>query len=195
MAIDMIENNELGALSKSRLGDYHFDNQDWVYKNYTGDEEFFNLFGSRKKKVAKINSAVNTKYANLPTDCESIQQSIDIINTDIALLLKGKPDLNQKKSLAKTNQILAEFKKAKISQNCEKLLSEAQTTKSREDTLATLTQLSDISVGKAQSELQGLSGQDAAKGAASGLDNKKLLLYGGIGVGVLLVVVLLMRKK
>jgi len=195
MAIDMIENNDLGALAKSRLGDYHFDNEDWVYKNYTGDEEFFNLFGSRKKKVAKIESAVNTKYANLPTDCDSIQQSIDIINTDIALLLKTKPNLNQKKSLAKTNQILAEFKKAQISQNCEKVKAEAQTAKAREETLSTLTQLSDISVGKAQTELQGLNAQDAAGGATSGLGNKKLLLYGGIGLGVLLVVVILMRKK
>lgn len=194
MAIDMIENNELGALAKSRLGDYHFDNEDWVYKNYTGDEEFFNLFGSRKKKVAAITSAANTKYANLPTDCDSIQQSIDIINTDIALLLKSKPTLNTKKTLEQTNKILAEFKKAQISQNCEKTLAAAQSEKAKADTLATLTQLSDISVGKAQSELQGLAGADAQQGA-SGTSNKKLLLYGGIGIGVLLVVVLLMRKK
>ena len=48
MAIDMIENNELGALAPSRLGLREFADDKWAYKNYTGGEDFFNLFGSRK---------------------------------------------------------------------------------------------------------------------------------------------------
>ena len=56
MAIDMIENNELGALAKSRLGDIkQFTDENQKFKNFSGNEdvfqkvdineEFENLFG------------------------------------------------------------------------------------------------------------------------------------------------------
>ncbi len=54
MAIDMIENNDLGALAPSRLGLREFADDNWAYKNYTGGEDFFNLFGSRKEKCAYV---------------------------------------------------------------------------------------------------------------------------------------------
>ena len=42
----MIEDNELGALAPSRLGLNEFVDDQWAYRNYTGSEDFFNLFGS-----------------------------------------------------------------------------------------------------------------------------------------------------
>lgn len=194
MAIDMIENNELGALAPSRLGLNEFADEKWAYKNYTGEEDFYNLFGSRKKKIEKYSSWAQAKFENLPTDCDNIQKSIDIINTELQLLLKSKPSLNTKTQISETNKILAEYKKIQISQDCEKKATEAKTAAEREQTLATLTQLSDVSVGKAQQELAGLQAENAPEAAAQQDTMKKYLLYGGIGLGAILLIVLIARK-
>ena len=64
MAIDMIENNDLGALAIGRLGDLNnFMDENKVYKNFSGNEEVFqrvdineefeNLFGSKTFKNNK----------------------------------------------------------------------------------------------------------------------------------------------
>lgn len=56
MAIDMIENNDFGNFTEGRLGWQQF--ADEGFKNYTGNEDFYNLFGSRKrKKKAKAEEA------------------------------------------------------------------------------------------------------------------------------------------
>jgi len=192
MAIDMIENNELAALAPSRLGLNQFADDQWVYKNYTGDENFYNLFGSRKKKMEKYTSWARAKFENLPDDCANIQKSIDIINNELQLLLKQKPTLNIKTQVKETNQILAEFKRLQISQDCEKLEAEAKKVAEKQETLDTLTKLSDVSVGKAQQELSGLQG--AQGGDATQDQTKKYLLYGGIGLGAILLIVLLTRR-
>lgn len=194
MAIDMIENNELGALAPSRLGLREFADDKWAYKNYTGGEDFFNLLGSRKKKIEKYSSWARTKFENLSTDCDKIQGSIDIINNEIQLLLKQKQTLNIKTQLRETNQILADFKRFQIEQDCERKLTEAKSERERERTLATLTQLSDVSVGKAQQELAGLQAGLSPEEAASQAKMKKYLLYGGLGLAAILVVVLISRK-
>jgi hypothetical protein len=192
MAIDMIENNELAALAPSRLGLNQFADDQWVYKNYTGDENFYNLFGSRKKKMEKYTSWARAKFENLPDDCANIQKSIDIINNELQLLLKQKPTLNIKTQVKETNQILAEFKRLQISQDCEKLEAEAKKVAEKQETLDTLTKLSDVSVGKAQQELSGLQGAEG--GDATQDQTKKYLLYGGIGLGAILLIVLLTRR-
>jgi hypothetical protein len=195
MAIDMIENNELGALAPSRLGNYEF--ADDAYRNYTGSADFFdsaddgfrNLFGSRKKKMSSYSAETQRKFANLSQDCDKIQGSIDIINVEIQRLLKLKQNLKAKTQLKEAQEVLADFKTAQISQNCEKQLSEAKTTQEREQTLKTLSELSDTSVGKAQQELAGL------QQGAEGQDNtKKLLIYGGIGLAALVAIILIVRK-
>ncbi len=195
MAIDMIENNELGALAPSRLGNYEF--VDDAYMNYAGSADFFdnaddgfrNLFGSRKKKMSSYSAETQRKFANLSQDCDKIQGSIDIINVEIQRLLKLKQNLKAKTQLKEAQEVLADFKTAQISQNCEKQLSEAKTTQEREQTLKTLSELSDTSVGKAQQELAGL------QQGAEGQDNtKKLLIYGGIGLAALVAIILIVRK-
>lgn len=55
MAIDMIENNELGTFTEGRLGLNQF--VDEGYTNYTGGEDFFNLFGSKKRKKRREEEA------------------------------------------------------------------------------------------------------------------------------------------
>lgn len=194
MAIDMIENNELGALAPSRLGLREFADDKLAYKNYTGGEDFFNLLGSRKKKIEKYSSWARTKFENLSTDCDKIQGSIDIINNEIQLLLKQKQTLNIKTQIKETNQILADYKRAQIQQDCERKELEVKTLREREQTLSTLTQLSDVSVGKAQQELAGLQAGLSPEEAASQAKMKKYLLYGGLGLAAILVVVLISRK-
>jgi hypothetical protein len=67
MAIDMIENNDLGTFTEGRLGFRQF--ADEKFSNYTGGEDFFNLFGSRKAKKSAFRDSVRQKYQNLPSDC------------------------------------------------------------------------------------------------------------------------------
>ena len=194
MAIDMIENNELGALAPSRLGLREFADDNWVYKNYTGGDEFYNLFGSRKAKIEKYSAWAKTKFEGLATDCENIQRSIDIISNELASLLKQKQTLNIKTQIKETNLILADYKKMQIEQDCEKKAIAAKTAQEREQTLSTLTQLSDISVGKAQQELAGLQAGLSPQDAAAQDQTKKYLLYGGIGLGAILLIFLIARR-
>jgi hypothetical protein len=194
MAIDMIENNDLGALAPSRLGLNEFVDDNWAYKNYTGEEDFFNLFGSRKKKMDKYTSWARAKFESLSTDCGEVQKSIDIINNELQLLLKKKQTLNVKTQIKETNQILADFKRAQIEQDCENKLAQTKAEKEKADTLSTLTQLSDISVGKAQQELAGLQAGAAPQDAASQAQMKKYLMYGGIGLGAVLLIFLIARR-
>lgn len=194
MAIDMIENNELGALAPSRLGLREFADDNWVYKNYTGGDDFYNLLGSRKAKIEKYSAWAKTKFEGLATDCENIQRSIDIISNELASLLKQKQTLNIKTQIKETNLILADYKKMQIEQDCEKKAIEAKTAQEREQTLSTLTQLSDISVGKAQQELAGLQAGLSPQDAAAQDQTKKYLLYGGIGLGAILLIFLIARR-
>ena len=194
MAIDMIENNELGALAPSRLGLRQFADEKWVYKNYTGDDNFYNLFGSRKAKIEKYSSWAKAKFENLPTDCANIQRSIDIINNELASLIKQKPTLNIKTQIKETNLILADYKKMQLEQDCERIAQEAKVAQEREQTLATLTQLSDVSVGKAQQELAGLQAGVSPEQAAADEQMKKYLIYGGVGLGAILLIFLIARR-
>lgn len=191
MAIDMIENNELGALAPSRLGLNEFADDQWAYRNYTGSDDFFNLFGSREKKKEKARATVQGKFENLQTDCANIQKSIDIVNNELQLLLKAsKKNISVKTQIDEANKALSAFKRLQIEQDCQALEAEAKSQKAKEETLATLTQLSDVSVGKAQGELAGL--QSGAEG--QGDDTKKLLIYGGIGLAALVAIILIARR-
>lgn len=191
MAIDMIENNDLGVFTEGRLGFKQFADEN---RNYTGSEDFYNLFGSRNKKKATFREEVRAKYDTYPTDCKNIQTSIDAISNDVATLLKQKSTLEQREKLDETNKVLGEYKNKQILQGCEALKEAEKQEKERASTLETLTKLSDVSVGKAQQELQGLV---PTEGAAQGdflSKNKNLLIYGGIGVGALIVIALILRK-
>lgn len=193
MAIDMIEQNESGAFTEGRLGRSNF--ADEHFRNYTGGEDFFNLFGSRKKKKSAFREAIRTKYADLKVDCLNIQRSIDIVNNDLQTLLKQKSDLRQREQLDETNLVLGELKKRQIDQDCEAKLAALIKQQEREGTLRDIQSLTETSVGKAQQELAGLGGQ-LSGGSNWMQQNRNLLIYGGIGIAavVVLAIVIKMRK-
>lgn len=192
MAIDMIENNELGVFTEGRLGFRQFADET---RNYTGSEDFFNLFGSRNKKKATFREQVRARYDSFPTECSNIQTSIDAISNDVATLLKQKVTLEQRERLDETNKVLGEYKNKQILQGCEALKEQDKQEKDRASTLDTLTKLSDVSVSKAQSELQGLI---PSEGSAKGdfvSKNKNLLIYGGVGVVGLVIIALILKRR
>ena len=91
MAVDMLENNDLAALSQSRLGEKNFIDDKSIrgrkiYRNISQQEEFSNLFGSknRKKLVAKVQG----KWSNLNTDCINVDSNIALIEEDTAALIR-----------------------------------------------------------------------------------------------------------
>jgi hypothetical protein len=61
--------------------------------------------------------------------------------------------------------------------------------------LDTLTKLSDVSVSKAQAELQGLVPSDGGAKGDFVSKNKNLLIYGGIGVVGLVIIALILRRR
>jgi hypothetical protein len=187
MAIDMIENNDLGTFTEGRLGFRQF--ADEKFSNYTGGEDFYNLFGSRKAKKSAFREAVRQKYQNLPSDCERVQNSIDLISNDVQTLLKQKSSLEVREKLDESNIILGEYKRLQIQQNCEGLAAQKAKQEERESTLATLTQLTESSVGQAKTELT------TAKSAVAGIPTKNLLIYGGVGVAAFILIALILKKK
>ena len=115
MATDMLENCGLSALDHSRLGNKNFidEGQRAVKRQviqggymFTGEEDFYNLFGSRNKKKANFRAAQRALYKDLKDDCDNIQLSIDIISNDVATLLKKKSDLETKERLSEANNVL-----------------------------------------------------------------------------------------
>jgi hypothetical protein len=205
MATDMLENCGLSALDPSRLGNRNFiDEGQRVVKRqviqggymFTGEDDFYNLFGSRNKKKRNFRTAQNILYKDLKTDCDNIQTSIDIISNDVATLLKKKSDLETRERLNEANNVLGDFKKKQIANKCEEVKAAALKESERAKSLELLTSISDTTVNKAKGDLAGLIGGDAKDGGAAtvGGINKKVLLYGGIGLGVLVVAAILIRR-
>jgi hypothetical protein len=192
MAIDMIENDDLGVFAEGRLGLRQFADEN---RNYTGSEDFYNLFGSRNKKKATFREQIRAKYDSYPTDCANVQTSIDAISNDVATLLKQKSTLEQRERLDETNKVLGEYKNKQILQGCEALKEQDKQEKERASTLDTLTKLSDVSVSKAQAELQGLVPSDGGAKGDFVSKNKNLLIYGGIGVVGLVIIALILRRR
>ena len=191
MAIDMIENNDLGVFTEGRLGLRQFADET---RNYTGSEDFYNLFGSRNKKKSTFREQIRAKYDTYPTDCANIQTSIDAISNDVATLLKQKVTLEQREKLDETNKVLGDYKNKQILQGCEALKEQEKQEKERASTLDTLTKLSDVSVSKAEAELKGLA-PTTGDGADFVKKNKNLLVYGGIGVVGLVIIALILRRR
>lgn len=196
MAIDMIENNELSALAPSRLGlrQYVDDGAKGMPKmlNFTGNDDFVNLFGSRVKKKSNYRQEIRSKYGAIPTNCDSIMGKIDVVNSDLETLVKrsaGKSSLEIKEKLDETNIVLGELKSALIKNGCKAQSLAVQTAQSEQkaaQTLETLTKLGETQVEKAKSDLLGTSlfgGSGASTEGASTLSsNKTILIYGGLAV-------------
>ena len=193
MAIDMIENNELSALGESRLKSMSFINEGNNYQNYIGDD-FYNLFGSRRKKKNKFREDVRKLYDNFKTDCESLALNIDIVTTDLETLVKrsgGKSSLEIKEKIDETQIVLGELKKIQSQQQCVMKTAAAEKELQSAENIKTLIDLSDSSVAKAQAELAGLD--DSKKDEMN--TNTYIYIAGGVlAVGIIGVLIYKMNK-
>ena len=103
--------------------------------------------------------------------------------------MKQKSSLEVRERLDESNIILGEYKRLQIQQNCEGLAAQKAKQEERESTLATLTQLTESSVGQAKTELT------TAKSGVAGIPTKNLLIYGGVGVAAFILIALILKKK
>jgi hypothetical protein len=222
MAIDMIERNDEGVHATSRLGNFQFADDSKHFRNFTGGEDFFqgggedwaNLFGS---KVAKRNEAKATEEAkkfvqSLPTGnktnptCEEIAKSLELLSVYIETqvkeigIAKGHIVNYPKNRLAVARTEEGRIKIIQSQMNCIAVQEKEKSEAAKAETLKTITNLSETSIQNAKNDLlginQSLSEQSATNiGGVSLTNNKKLLLYGGIGVGAIVLILLLRRNK
>lgn len=207
MAIDMIENNELGALAPSRLGlRQHVDDGDKGMPkmlNFTGNDDFVNLFGSRVRKKSAFRQQVRDRYGVIPTDCDSIIGKIDVVNSDLETLVKrsaGKSSLEIREKLDETNIVLGELKSALIKNGCKAQTLAQETAKAEQkatQTLETLAKLGETQVEKAKSDLLGTSlfGSETTPQRTAVSSKKNILIFAGVAVLAVVGVYFYIKKK
>lgn len=220
MAIDMIENNDLGALASGRLGDItQFADENKSFKNFTGNEdvfkkidvneEFQNLFGSKtfKENKAKAKKDAEAFVARLPkATCNDLKDSLD----KLALYIEAETKVLgiSQKHMVEYPTIRLGVARAAESQmklkqqdlKCLEIAAKAESESKRAELINTLTNVSEASVQQAKTDLFGLptgqplytpAAQGGGLGGALG-SNKNLLIYGGIGV---IALILILRNR
>lgn len=220
MAIDMIENNDLGALANGRLGDLNqFADESKAFKNFTGNEEVFkkidvneefeNLFGSKtfKDNKAKAKQEAETFVKKLPkTTCDDLKSSLDKIALYIEAqtkelgLAKGHVTEYPKIRLTIARASEAEMKMKQEEKQCIAIAAKAESESKKAELLQTLTNVSEASVQQAKTDLFGIpTGQPLYAPASQGGgvtnalgSNKNLLIFGGIGA---IVLILILRNR
>ena len=198
MAIDMLEYNELGALAPMRIGgntSFVDENDVTPYKNFTGEDQFFNLFGSQKRKasVAQVEKDANAKWAQYDQKtCGGIELLLADTQVEIERITKMMAsnngfDLPIQLKIARSAQ--ANAKMLQNQYDCVRKAEQAKVEEERKSSLDALTKISDLTVDKAKQDLLGTD-----KSGSAGAGNKKLLMYGGIGLGALVVIALIARR-
>jgi hypothetical protein len=198
MAIDMLEYNELGALAPMRIGgntSFVDENDVTPCRSFTGDDDFFNLFGSKKRKnsVAQVEKDATEKWAQYDTKtCGGIELLIADTQVEIERVTKMMAnnkgfDLPIQLKFARNAQ--ANAKALQNQYDCVRKAEQAKVEEERKSSLDALTKISDLTVNKAKEDILG-----GDKGGSAGEGNKKLLLYGGIGLGVLVAIALIARR-
>lgn len=204
MAIDSIENNEMAALAPSRLGLRQFvtDGSKGMPKmlNFTGTDDFVNLFGSRVAKKANYRQEVRNKYGAIPTDCQAIKDKIDLIQSDYETLVKrsaGRVTLEIREKMDETTKVLGEHRSALIKNGCQKQEAQLQTEAAQakaSQTLETLSKLGESQVSAAKADLLGTATGSEAQAGAGGM-NKNIIIFGVVGVALIAGVYFYMRNK
>lgn len=200
MAIDSIENNELAALAPSRLGLRQFANDGAKgmpkMLNFTGTDDFVNLFGSRVAKKSNYRQEVRNLYGAIPTDCQAIRDKIEIIQADYETFVKrsaGRVTLEIKEKMDETTKVLGEHKSALIKYGCQKQEAQAQAEVAQakaSQTLETLTKLGESQVSAAKADLLGTATPQQAGGM-----NKNIIIFGVVGVALIAGVYFYMKNK
>ena len=206
MAIDMIETTSEGAHAQSRLGLYQFADDNKHFRNFTGGQDFFqgggedwvNLFGSKLRKLhLKENQEAEAKvWASYPTaTCDDIQKLIDALALRAETLVKqiaAQPkDPFYPVRIITVREWEGKIKSLQLQRDCLNIVAKAREDAQKQETLTTITTLSEKSIQNAKNDLLGINLTDPT---ATASPNKKLLLYGGIGVGAV-ILLLLLRKK
>lgn len=222
MAIDMIENNDLGALAKGRLGDLNsFADESKSFKNFAGNEEVFqkidineefeNLFGSKtfKDNKAKAKAEAEAFVKKLPkTTCEDLKSSLDKLALYIEAqtkelgLAKGHVTEYPKIRLGIARAAEADMKMKQEDKQCIAIAQKLESEQKKAELIKTLTNVSEASVQQAKTDLFGVpSGQPLYAPASQGGgltaslgSNKNLLIYGGIGLGAVLLIAMLRNR-
>ena len=194
----MLENNELGALAPMRIGgntSFVDENDVTPCRSFTGDDDFFNLFGSKKRKasVAQVEKDANEKWGQYDQKtCGGIELLIADTQVEIERITKMMAsskgfELPIQLSIARGAQ--ANAKMLQNQYDCVRKAEQAKIEEERKSSLDALTKISDLTVNKAKEDLLGTD-----KSGSAGGSNKKLLLYGGIGLGVLVAIALIARR-
>lgn len=188
MAIDMIERNDLSALANSRVGGLKQFVDD-KNLNFVGHENYVSLFGSKKKKKSAARQQIQDKYRDLSIECPGINTSIETIESDLSILVgrstsaKGSQKTVAREQIDETSKLLGEFKARAIKLGCDKAILAAKEEQGKADLLSALSSYGSGSVEAAKKDLQG--------GKNDGMS--KWLLYGGIGLGVVLITVIIIK--
>jgi hypothetical protein len=200
MAIDMIEQNELGALAPSRVGNDRcfVDEKSKSYLGFTGEEDFYNLFGSQKRKasIAQVEKDARAKWASYDIKtCGGIDLLLQDAMVERERITKqmaqgGGFELPVQMKIAVEAE--ANAKKLRNQYDCINKAESEKKEAERKALLDTLTNVSDTAVNKAKGDLVGLDMGTDEK-SVGGI-NKNLLIYGGIGLGALVVIALIFRK-
>ena len=177
MAIDSIENNELAALSQSRIGS----------KCFVDDSQYTNLFGNVKLKKARSEAETKTeylefklKYLNNPNDdCNTLEKKLAAVQLEIEVGLKN----NRPTSTINNLNLIESKLKTRISDlDCFK----KQIAQERKDEE---TKTLDILDKATNTPLSLDEGEDKEK------NRNKYIIYGVGGVILLLSVFLLIKKN
>jgi hypothetical protein len=206
MAIDMIERTSEGAHAPSRLGLHQFADENNNFKNFTGGQDFFqgggedwaNLFGSKKRKSSlKENQEAEAKvWSSYPTaTCDEIQRLIDALGLRAETLVKqiaAQPkDPFYPVRIVVVREFEGKTKSLQLQNDCLNIVAKAREDAQKQETLSTITNLSEKSIQNAKNDLLGINLTDPT---ATASPNKKLILYGGIGVGAVILLLLLRQK-
>jgi hypothetical protein len=205
---DLLENSDLSALAHSRLGLKQFvnDGEKHVRKvkqhvALTGNsEEFFNLFGSKKRKdsIQDVRNEQNARWSKYKVDsCAGVQKLIDEIAIDIEKTTKIMASSNAfylQPQLETAREWEAKAKTIQSQMDCVNKLAAEKQASERASVLDTLTNISDSTVAKAKNDLGlGISAKNEAPQTIAGVD-KKVVVYGGIGLAALLIIGLIGRR-
>jgi hypothetical protein len=178
-------------LNKFRIGN----NANFIYENHP--DEFYNLFGSqtRKRSIQAIIDSENKRWGAYPlvTCADADMLHLDT-ETEIALQTKklaSSSDFHIQPTLATARdwQAKADFLKNHL--NCDAIKAAADLAAANQAAISQATSISDTTVAKAAADLSGAT--PTATPTIAGV-NQNLLIYGGVGLGVLVVLALLFKK-
>jgi len=184
MAIDMLEHSEMGALAQSRLGRKNFIDDDDRYANLS----WVSKKEKRRRKESSIASVesswgIDPKYAN---DCEYLQTRMKMLDDEIENQLSQNPSkVTMDRLVNPLKNVLTRYKNAITMNKCVERIAEAETTRTKKETIDALTQASATPPPS--------DGYDSTTGGSS--NATKYVIYGVAGLTVVVILVALLRNK